>query len=140
EAADLDALRLRAELLAGQQIHEGGGTVNLSASEWLDRWRAFRRRSAATDIAEPHVDLGATASDRAVGPGVSAESREAVRLDDLARRFDLADSLLRAGRGDEAIATSRGLVSLLRLAIDQRPNDPSLRHRLALALGACLIL
>jgi WD40 repeat protein len=42
--ADADALCLRAELLAGQQLHEGGGTVNLSAAEWLDRWRAFRRR------------------------------------------------------------------------------------------------
>src|SRR5205814_2162547 len=43
--ADPDALALRAELLAGQRLHEGGGTVNLSAAEWLDRWRAFRRRS-----------------------------------------------------------------------------------------------
>ena len=41
--ADPDALCLRAELLAGQRLHEGGGTVNLSADEWLDRWRAFRR-------------------------------------------------------------------------------------------------
>jgi eukaryotic-like serine/threonine-protein kinase len=40
---DADALCCRAELLAGQKIHEGGGTVNLSADEWLDRWRAFRR-------------------------------------------------------------------------------------------------
>jgi WD40 repeat protein/serine/threonine protein kinase len=39
--ADPDALCLRAELLAGQRLHEGGGTVNLSATEWLDRWRAF---------------------------------------------------------------------------------------------------
>ena len=38
--ADPDALCLRAELLAGQRLHEGGGTVNLSADEWLDRWRA----------------------------------------------------------------------------------------------------
>jgi WD40 repeat protein len=42
--ADPDALCLRAELLAGQRLHEGGGTVNLSAAEWLDRWRAFRRQ------------------------------------------------------------------------------------------------
>ncbi len=41
--ADLDALRRWAELLAGQQLHEGGGTVNLSAAEWLDRWRALAR-------------------------------------------------------------------------------------------------
>jgi WD40 repeat protein len=41
---DPDDLCLWAELLAGQQIHEGGGTVNLTAAEWLDRWRAFARR------------------------------------------------------------------------------------------------
>jgi eukaryotic-like serine/threonine-protein kinase len=40
---DPDALCLWAELLAGQRLHEGGGTVNLSAAEWLDRWRAFRQ-------------------------------------------------------------------------------------------------
>ena len=42
-ADDLDALRLWAELLAVQRLHEGGGTVNLSAAEWLERWREFRR-------------------------------------------------------------------------------------------------
>jgi hypothetical protein len=42
--ADPDALCLWTELLAGQRLHEGGGTVNLSAAEWLDRWRAFRRQ------------------------------------------------------------------------------------------------
>jgi WD40 repeat protein len=41
---DPDALCLWAELLAGQRLHEGGGTVNLSAAEWFDRWRAFRRK------------------------------------------------------------------------------------------------
>jgi WD40 repeat protein len=40
---DPDALCLWAELLAGARLHERGGTVNLSAAEWLDRWRAFRR-------------------------------------------------------------------------------------------------
>ena len=44
-AADVDprALCRRAELLAGQRLHEGGGMVNLSADEWLDRWRKSRR-------------------------------------------------------------------------------------------------
>jgi eukaryotic-like serine/threonine-protein kinase len=36
---DPDALCVWAELLSGQRLHEGGGTVNLSAAEWLDRWR-----------------------------------------------------------------------------------------------------
>jgi WD40 repeat protein len=34
-----------AELLAGQRLHEGGGTVNLSADEWLERWHAYRQHS-----------------------------------------------------------------------------------------------
>ena len=43
-AADVDprALCRRAELLAGQRLHEGGGTVNLSAEEWFARWRESR--------------------------------------------------------------------------------------------------
>ena len=69
--ADTDALCLRAELLAGQRLHEGGGTVNLSAEEWLDRWRAFRRQSPAVDIAEPRVDLGAL---RAIGREVATRA------------------------------------------------------------------
>ena len=55
---DPDALCLRAELLAGQRLHEGGGTVNLSADEWLDRWRARRPRedgAAAEVVAEVAV-------------------------------------------------------------------------------------
>jgi WD40 repeat protein/serine/threonine protein kinase len=48
--ADPDALCLWAELRAGQRFHEGGGTVNLSAGEWLDRWRAFRRHGEGGGI------------------------------------------------------------------------------------------
>jgi WD40 repeat protein len=44
-AVDPDALCRWAELLAGQRLHDGGGTVNLSADEWLERWRAYRRQS-----------------------------------------------------------------------------------------------
>ena len=44
EALDPDALCLRAELLSGQRLHDGGGTANLSADEWLERWRRSRRR------------------------------------------------------------------------------------------------
>jgi WD40 repeat protein len=46
--ADPDALCLWAELLAGQRLHKGGGTVNLSAVEWLERWRAFTGRKGVT--------------------------------------------------------------------------------------------
>ncbi len=46
DRADGDPHRLCqwAELAAGQRIHEGGGTANLSAAEWLERWRAWRSR------------------------------------------------------------------------------------------------
>jgi WD40 repeat protein len=80
---DTDALCLGAELLTGQRLHEGGGTVNLSADEWLDRWRAFRRRSPAADIVEPHVDHG-TAPGQAGGPDTSAQSGEVVGRDRIA--------------------------------------------------------
>jgi WD40 repeat protein len=43
-ALDPGSLCRWAELLSGQRLHEGGGTVNLSAAEWLDRWRASGRR------------------------------------------------------------------------------------------------
>jgi hypothetical protein len=32
-----------AAVLSGQRLHEGGGTVNLSSVEWLDRWREFKQ-------------------------------------------------------------------------------------------------
>src|SRR6516165_5191249 len=32
------------ELLAGQRFREWGGTVNLSAAEWFDRWRKYREQ------------------------------------------------------------------------------------------------
>ncbi len=67
-----DALCLRAELLAGQRLHEGGGTVNLSAEEWLDRWRAFRRQSPAAAIGETHVEQGTAPSRGAGGSDTSA--------------------------------------------------------------------
>jgi hypothetical protein len=54
--ADPDALCLRAEVLAGQRLDEGGGTVKLSADEWLDRLRAFLQQSLATDIAESRLE------------------------------------------------------------------------------------
>ena len=64
---DPELLRLRAELLAGQQLHEGGGTANLSADEWFDRWQAFRRQSPTPGIAEPHVSVGAVSNGESRG-------------------------------------------------------------------------
>jgi WD40 repeat protein len=45
---DADALCLWAELGSGQRVHTGGGVTNLTRTEWLDRWREFRQRSAGT--------------------------------------------------------------------------------------------
>jgi WD40 repeat protein/predicted Ser/Thr protein kinase len=42
---DPESLCRWAELLSGQRIHDGGGTVNLSADEWLDRWRKSAQRT-----------------------------------------------------------------------------------------------
>jgi hypothetical protein len=30
------------EPLSSQRLQQGGGMVNLSAAEWLDRWRVYR--------------------------------------------------------------------------------------------------
>jgi WD40 repeat protein len=132
--ADPYALCLRAELVAGQRLHEGGGTANLSADEWLDRWRAFRRQSPAADIAGPHIDISAAPSAKPEGSAPIAESREAVRPDDVPARFVEAADMLGVGRVADASATGRELVPLLRRAVEQSPDDPSLRHRFALAL------
>ncbi|MDB5349323.1 MAG: repeat-containing protein [Planctomycetota bacterium] len=66
--SDPGALCLQAELLAGQRLHEGGGTVNLSAEEWLDRWREFRRRSTTSDIAGRGVNLDGAPAAPPAGP------------------------------------------------------------------------
>lgn len=42
--ADIDTLCVWAELVSRQQLHPGGGMVNLSADEWLARWRASSTR------------------------------------------------------------------------------------------------
>jgi hypothetical protein len=45
EALDDESRILLGEILAGQRIHEeGAGVANLASEEWLERWRAFRRR------------------------------------------------------------------------------------------------
>lgn len=40
----LNSLCNGTELLSGQRLHSGGGTVNLSAEEWLQRWRQSEKR------------------------------------------------------------------------------------------------
>jgi WD40 repeat protein len=39
-----DDLCTLGEILSGQRLHEGGDVVNLTADEWLERWRRFRQR------------------------------------------------------------------------------------------------
>jgi WD40 repeat protein len=41
ENVSADELCLRAEVLSGQRVHDGGA-VKLTAAEWLQRWQAFR--------------------------------------------------------------------------------------------------
>ena len=38
---DPNSLRLLGEILSGRAIHDGGGTVNLTSAEWLQRWQRF---------------------------------------------------------------------------------------------------
>jgi serine/threonine protein kinase/WD40 repeat protein len=39
-----DDLCVWGEIVSGQRIEAGGGVTNLTSEEWLERWRAFRRR------------------------------------------------------------------------------------------------
>ena len=81
--SDPAALCRWAELLAGQRLHEGGGTVKLSADEWLDRWRAVPPAIAAPrDIAEPHADLrpGPERSGREVPTRMAIPARRMVEF------------------------------------------------------------
>jgi len=41
---ELDDLCALGEILCGQRIHEGGGVVNLTTDEWLDRWKRLDDR------------------------------------------------------------------------------------------------
>jgi hypothetical protein len=124
---------LRAELLAGQQFHAGGGTANLSAQEWIDRWREFRALTPTGNLAR----AGAPDDGAAVGQSArdtSEESVQLVRAENFVWRFDQADTHLRAGHIEEANLVGQVLVPLVRKTVDRSPDDPTLRHSLALAL------
>jgi WD40 repeat protein len=62
--ADPAASCVSAELLAGQRLHEGGGTVNLSADDWLERWHAIHRPSPDAGVARAHDHSGAASDVR----------------------------------------------------------------------------
>jgi eukaryotic-like serine/threonine-protein kinase len=55
---------LSAELLAGQRLHEGGGTVNLSADDWLERWHETHRPAPDAGVARGHNHVGAASDVR----------------------------------------------------------------------------
>jgi WD40 repeat protein len=48
-----DDLCLWGEIVAGQRIEAGGGVTNLTAEEWLARWRAFRSRHPTCHTMDP---------------------------------------------------------------------------------------
>jgi hypothetical protein len=43
-ALEPDDLCLWGEIVSGQRVEAGGGVTNLTAEEWLQRWRDFRQR------------------------------------------------------------------------------------------------
>jgi WD40 repeat protein len=43
-ALEPDDLCVWGELVSGQRVEAGGGVTNLTAEEWLERWRGFRQR------------------------------------------------------------------------------------------------
>lgn len=54
---DLSELRLWAELLSGQMLHEGGGVTYLTTNEWIAKWRRYEQQFKANAVASP-LDAG----------------------------------------------------------------------------------
>jgi hypothetical protein len=52
DAVEPDDLCLWGEVLSGQRVEDGGRVTNLTADEWIRRWRDFRTRHA--DFDGPH--------------------------------------------------------------------------------------
>src|SRR5262249_20245311 len=47
---DVDELDLQAELASNQRITPSGGLAYLTTEEWLERWRAHRRRNPGGNL------------------------------------------------------------------------------------------
>jgi hypothetical protein len=45
--------RQQGEIVSGQRIEAGGGVTNLTAEEWLARWRGFRSRHPTYHTMDP---------------------------------------------------------------------------------------
>jgi serine/threonine protein kinase/WD40 repeat protein len=43
EGLDSQGLKNLGEILSGRVVHEGGGVVNMTAEEWMSRWKSFRK-------------------------------------------------------------------------------------------------
>jgi hypothetical protein len=67
--------------------------------------------------------------------GIGAPAVVEIRPEDLVARFDEAADWLGRGRVAEAQAASRVLALVLRRSVEERPDEPPLRHWLALALA-----
>jgi WD40 repeat protein len=50
-ALEPDDLCLWGEIVSGQRIEDGGGVTNLTADEWLQRWRDFRAHHPGRAVA-----------------------------------------------------------------------------------------
>jgi WD40 repeat protein len=140
--ANPEFLCLRAELLAGQRLHERGGTVNLSADEWVERWRAYRQRSPKdTDVGPSgrmrpeHADGSAPiAAEMGLELGARAGKPVETQPVDVQERFGEVADWLDSGGIAEARAVARELAPVLRRDVEQHPDNPYLRHEFALAL------
>ncbi|WP_165234154.1 WD40 repeat domain-containing serine/threonine protein kinase [Aquisphaera insulae] len=136
---DPDDLCLAAELLAGRRIHEGGGTANLSADEWLERWRIHRRRSLGDSRVMTPSRLAAgyepPAASAAIDASLGAPPEANIDQAAIERRFAEAADRMSRGRFSEASDEGRRLAPLVRRAVDANPDDPGPRYHLALALA-----
>ena len=83
--------------------------------------------------ATPVEEDSASSADKNV-TDTTSDARATIRVDDIPSRIGDAADAFYAGRMSDAIALSRDLIRFFDRAVEQNPSDPSLRHRLVLAV------
>jgi WD40 repeat protein/tetratricopeptide (TPR) repeat protein len=140
----IDELCRWGELVSGQRVHEGGNVENLSADDWLGRWRSFRkgraRRWEGLWGAEARLawrrreEEGRAGAARALAAGGQVDEaiaayRQGLSLwpGDARAHHELGGLLLARWRRREAVASHRQAVRL-------QPDHASYHHQLGIAL------
>jgi WD40 repeat protein/tetratricopeptide (TPR) repeat protein len=139
-ASDLDDLCTWGELLSGRRVHDGSGVTNLTAEEWLTRWREYRQRHPGSGRIEPADPLSYHWREADASEAARQWSAAIPHLDRLIAAHPMVGPLY-ARRGvahAELEQWEKALADFTR-ASELRPDDVyaigSSRARLCLAVG-----